>query len=191
MTETLPVHVNRDGTDAIEVDPSFEATGNFAVVLHNHGRPAHVHLRLDDALAGVTRIAATNQYVESDSVKRVPVTVETDRRPVEGDLNILTGFGARSATVAIDLVEPDSSETVEVDETLGRPQDEALPEPGPAPPGVPDWVAENTSVLALAAVALFVAVVAVAVSDALSVLVGLLAVAVGVGAAVLFLQQPE
>lgn len=189
MTEPLPVHVNRDGTHSIDVAPSYEATGEFAVVLRNHGTPTHVHLRLDGDLAAAASLGTANHYVEGDGARRVPVAVGTDHRPVEGDLEVVTGYGAESATVAIDLVEPDEPEGgVAVDERLARP--DAGEEAADPEPAVPEWLAEGWPVVALAVVAVGVAAVAASVSNAPSVVVGLLAVGVGVAAAVAFLRRP-
>lgn len=191
MTDTLAVHVNRGGTHAVSVEPSFETADSFAVVVHNHGSPTHVHLRMDGDLATVASLRATNHFVETDSPKRIPVTVETDRRPVEGDLEILTGFGAESAAVAIDLVEPErATDSVVVDEQLGRPGGGVPSEPPPEPV-VPAWVTGHGPVLVLAVVAVVVAFAAVLASDALSVVVGLVVVLVGLVAAGVFLRRPE
>lgn len=188
MTDALPVHVNREGARSVEVAPSFETTGSFALAVHNHGAPAHVHVRLEGDLSAAAEVAAANSYVEGEGTTEVPVTVETDRRPVAGRLEVSTAHGKERTSVAVEVVEPE--EPVAVDGSLGRPADPGTAGPSPAGRSLSARVAEHRSVVALTALAALVAVVAVAVTDDLAVVVGALVVLAGIGAAALLLREP-
>lgn len=120
MAETLAVHLNRDGPHAVESQPSFETDGSFSLTLENHGVPAHVYLRPDDALADVVQIEDRNQYVEDTAT----VAVEADPdRPEEttGVLEVVTGYGAESTSITVTVTD---SGGVVVDESLASPHDD-------------------------------------------------------------------
>lgn len=186
MTETLEVHVNRDGPNAIEAPPSFRATGTFPVRIRNHGAPTHVHLHLDDSLSRTATIGADNRYVEDETV--VTVDVRDGPRPVEGQLKVVTGYGRQTARVAVDVEEPTELERgVAVDESLAKPaRRDAAPDERAAPTELLDG---NLALVALAVVAVGLAAAALSVSDALTVVAGVLAVLVGVGVAVFVLRD--
>lgn len=183
MSETLVVHVNRDRPQAIETDAGqFEATGSFAVAVQNHGRPVHVHLHLDDALSSVAHLETGNHYVDGDSVTEIPVTVEGSRRPISGRLKLVTGYGARTEYVDVELVDAETTdEHVRVDETLSKPR--ARPESDDGPLAGDDPVVRNGPIAALGGFALLLAVGVASTVGGGTALVGALAVLVGVGVA--------
>jgi len=185
VPDTLPVHVNREEIHGLEVPPAFEATGAFDVRIVNHGNPVHVHLHLDDDLSTVASLDATNHYVQGETERRVQVAV-TGEGDVRGKLKVVTGYGATTRYVDVDLAEPTGGDdSVEVDEALAKP---APPEQGPtADPStvgksrVPVLAVGGVAVLAAAAVLLFVRSLAVT----LGALAVILAVAVGVSVVLL------
>jgi len=63
VTDTLPVHVNRDQLHGLEVPNEVEVSGSFDVVLQNHGESVHVHLHLDDDLSDIATLSANNHHV--------------------------------------------------------------------------------------------------------------------------------
>lgn len=193
MTETLPVHINRSGTHAIEAPPSFRATGPFVVELHNHGPSTHVHVHLDDDLSRVAAVGADNHYVEQGSPRPVEVRVRDAPRPVEGRLKLVTGYGKETAYVAVDVEEPrETDQGVAVDESLGRPKRPDLADTDESPLGALATfgaLTDSWPVVALGGVAVLLALVALAVSDAAAVGVGVLAVLAGVVAAAAFLRE--
>ena len=92
-------------SDAELATEAFTAHGPFHVELHNVGGPIHVHLRLDDALSRAARLDGGNPYVESETVKRVPVGIVAGDCPVSGRLEIISGYGAETAQVAVTVAE--------------------------------------------------------------------------------------
>ncbi|MFB6172182.1 MAG: hypothetical protein ABEJ23_06585 [Haloarculaceae archaeon] len=121
MPETLVVHLGREEPRSVAVPESFEAHGPFEVELVNHGIAAHVNLRLGDALGEVATVEGDNPYVGAEETQRVRVHVAAEDREVRGTLTVTTGYGAESDQVAVNLIAP-VSETVEVDESLSKPQ---------------------------------------------------------------------
>ncbi|MGQ4555986.1 DUF7524 family protein [Halobellus sp. GM3] len=107
MSESLRVELNGAAVHAIDAPEEFASRGPFHVELHNAGGDAHVHLRLGDDLSRVAQIDGGNHYVEGGAVRRVPVGTVTRERPVTGDLEIVTGYGAETARVAVTVV-PDA-----------------------------------------------------------------------------------
>lgn len=178
MSETLVVHVNRERPQAIEVEADrFEATGSFALALRNHGRPIHVYAHLDDALSSVARLETGNHFVEGDSTVETPVTVEGSRRPVSGKLKIVTGYGAKTKYVDVELVDAETTEErVQVDETLSKPQARS-PEPTDGP------LTQNGPIAALGGFALLLAVGVASMANSATAVVGTLAVLLGVASA--------
>ncbi|MFC7028452.1 hypothetical protein ACFQH8_15500 [Halomicroarcula sp. GCM10025710] len=124
MTDALPVHVNRQALHDLEVPTAFEATGSFDVRLVNHGESLHVHLHIDDALSGVATLEASNHYVNAETERRVRIEVDDDADlPVRGSLKVVTGYGAQTRYIDVELQEPGPSEgPVLVDESLSKPR---------------------------------------------------------------------
>ncbi|WP_255194477.1 DUF7524 family protein [Natronobeatus ordinarius] len=118
--EELTVSVGRDGPDTITVDSeSLETQASFGVVLESHSRPVHVHCRLGGALARIATLDRSNYYVDTTEETFVPVVVGDVSEPVEGTLELSTGYGATSVT--IDVTVTPGPPSVEVDESLARP----------------------------------------------------------------------
>lgn len=131
MPESFTVTLNEDAPQDIEAPRSFEATGDFDVFLKNEGEPMHVHLRLDPTLSAVGQVETPNRYVESERTRRVRVSVTEGERPVEGRLEIVTGYGANTAYVGVTVREElRTDDGVEVDERLAEPP----PKPEPVAP---------------------------------------------------------
>lgn len=131
MASTLTVTINRDDVHTIApATATFEATGDFVVELQNEGQATHVHLHLDDELAEIASIdGSNNRFVEAGKSATVPVSVTGGDRPVTGHLKIVTGYGAETAYVDVDIVTPtERRETVSVDENL------SVKQPSPDPP---------------------------------------------------------
>lgn len=179
MPDTLRVHVNRQGLHSLEVPESYDAYGSFDVVLVNHGEAVHVHLHLDDGLADVGTLEATNHYVQANAERSVRVSLD-GTTGVFGRLKVVTSYGATTRYVDVDVLEPDENQdTVKVDESLSKP---AMAEPDRTEP-VED---SAVPVLALAGVALVLAVGAVALFDSLAVVLGAVAVIAAVAIGVFF-----
>ncbi|MEE6208714.1 hypothetical protein U3A55_00885 [Salarchaeum sp. III] len=125
MADTLTVHVNADGPHSVSADAAgFETTGSFALVLENAGSPAHVHVRLDDALRRVAALGDTNHYVDRNATTIVDVSVADGPRPVSGTITVFTGYGSESVDVPVRIEEPsETSEGVAVGETLAQKPD--------------------------------------------------------------------
>lgn len=181
MVATLRVDLNRDGPKSVEVPATMSVEGDFFVAVENHGTDAHVHLHLDDELSQFARIEETNPFVPGGDETTIPVSVEPGTE-ANGMLEVVTGHGARRQAVQISLETPTES-TVQVDEGLAEPatteqQDRRSKADGGALPlGV------------LGAIAVVVAVAVAATSDVGALIVGVIALVAGVGAAVYFLVQ--
>ncbi|OLZ41448.1 hypothetical protein A6E15_10835 [Natrinema saccharevitans] len=120
----VTVHVNRESTDALETAASaLEVDGSFAVRLAGHDAPAHVHCRLAGDLERIAALEEGNYYVEPNAVTTVPVAVDADAidGPVEGTLEVLTGYGAESIAIAVTVVP--GPPAVDVDDSLAAPAD--------------------------------------------------------------------
>jgi hypothetical protein len=130
VSDTLVVEINRDGSGGVEAPASFEADGSFDVRLRNRGEGTHVYVNLDDALAAVADVAATNYYLDAGETLDVPVDVTADvsEEPAEGTIRIVTRYGATERQIAVTL-DGTGSGDVRVDPDLARPQ----PEPEPSP----------------------------------------------------------
>ncbi|OAQ51200.1 hypothetical protein HTG_17820 [Natrinema mahii] len=130
MPETeVTVHVNRESTDDLETAASaVEVDGSFALRLAGHDAPAHVHCRLAGDLERIAALEEGNYYVEPNAVTTVPVGVDADSidGPVEGTLEVLTGYGAESISIAVTVVP--GPPAVDVDDSLAAPAD-TEPEP--------------------------------------------------------------
>ncbi|MDZ7730525.1 MAG: hypothetical protein U5K37_05900 [Natrialbaceae archaeon] len=116
----IDVHVNREPTQSLEVsEPALSVHESVDLVLHGHGQPAHVHCRLEGALADVASIDETNHYVEGHERTVVPVTLSAADDAVSGSIVVTSGYGMLEETVEVS-VEPDSSPVL-VDESLASP----------------------------------------------------------------------
>lgn len=182
MRPTLRVHVNRDTPRSVEPEePVIDVDGPFDIVLENHGQSAHVHLHADDDLAAVTDVEETNWYVGEGESKKIPVSVQSID-PVEGLLEIMTGYGAERETIDVNVAA--GSGGVEVDDSLASIQTEEEP-PSPA-------IETYGIALAFVVVGIIVAVgIATLVDDVAAIGVGILVVAVAVVASVYLLLSPD
>jgi hypothetical protein len=128
VPESFTTHLNQEGPQSVAAPQAFETEEDFSVYLENHGPPLHVHVRADRSLAEVAEVATPNRYVEEGETQRVQVEVDDDDQPVDGRLEIITGYGSNTEYVSItvrdlDAIEPD----VKVDEELTRPAPSAEP----------------------------------------------------------------
>lgn len=177
MPDALTVHLSRDGPHSIEAPRTFEATGSFDVIFQNHGSALHAHVGLDPTLSEVATVRTPNRYVEEDLSRRVRVDVDVDpgERPVEGRLELVTGYGSTTEYVSVSLVDPQTANTgVDVDERLGRPQ---------SPPEDPVTDPERLPLLALLGIAALLAVVVAVIVQNVFVTVAVLVVLLGVAVA--------
>ena len=187
MPDELPVHVSRHELHSLDVPASFEAEGPFDVVFVNHGKAAHVHLHLDDALSEVASIDTSNHYVDGDSRRAVGVHVESEvlpDQPVLGKLKVVSGYGAQTRWVDVKLSPGDGTPEVEVGESLASPPAPDSGRQESSPPVRPELPVLGLGVLALAAAAF----AAVALGDTLVVL-GALVVLAGVLVALFLLLR--
>jgi hypothetical protein len=172
VSDSFTVHLNREGPQSIAAPQAFEATGEFSVYLRNHGTPLHAHVSLDDTLAKVARVVTPNRYVEEGATRRVRIEVEGGNRPIEGRLQVVTGYGAETAYVSVTLRDPETVEPdVAVDEELGRPT--AAPDRSGADP-------ERLMLGGFLVVALLLAVITALLVEELLVTIGVLVVLAGV-----------
>jgi hypothetical protein len=189
VTEELPVHVSRDAIHSLDVPASLETHGPFDVVFVNHGQSVHVHLHLDDVLSEVASVDANNHYVEGGSERAVRVYVEPDAlpdEPVLGKLKLVTGYGAQTRWVDVELSAPgESGSGVAVDESLATP-----PAPETRETGGSVLQRPEIPVLGLGLFALVVAVLAAVFVGGTLVVAGSLAVFAGVLVAV-YVLLPE
>lgn len=181
MPDTLPISINGDRMHAIEAAPSFETADSFRITLESNGTPAHVHLHLDDELSTVATLETNNHYVDGRS--DVFVRVEDGPRPVRGRLDVATGYGTNSESVAVTVIEPVRGEHyVDVDEGLGVPQpkEDEDDEPDRSLPDV------SLGLVALGVLALVLAVWAATAIGSTAVGLGAAVVVCGVIAAAYF-----
>jgi hypothetical protein len=178
VPSTLSVHLNRDGNRSVEPESfAIETEGSFAIELVNHGTPVHVHLHLDDALATVATIRDDNPYVEAGGEHVVRVLVEDSPRPVKGQVEVVTRYGAERANVNVHVIEPRTeTKHVAVDEDLGARQPHEEHEPTVADAVGPVVVAVGGVLLAVA--------LTVLVTDAFALTLGALVIVVGVAVAI-------
>lgn len=189
MSSRVTVHVNRGAADSLETAvSSLETTDSFALRLESYGPPAHVHCRLEGDLARIATLEESNYYVEADGRTIVPIHVTAERidGPVEGELEVVTGYGSESLSIPV-TVDP-SPDAIDVDESLGKPH-----EPGPEPT-VPDRVLAGKgldpatlAVVALGLVAIGIATTSAATLGGSVALTGLVVVAAGFCVALLLL----
>lgn len=180
MPERLSVHLNRDHPRDLQPEAaSLETDRSFVLVFENHGGPVHVHLRLDDALAAVADVAATQVYVDEGETRGVEIAIPADHPPAKGYVELSTGYGAEQARVNVTVTDKrkDGGPDVAVDESLSEKAE---------PTGDEDSVALADVALPTAAATAVVVVAAaltVSISDSVAVLVGVLALLGGVGVA--------
>lgn len=181
--ETLVVDVSREELHSVQpAVEAFEASGPFDVEVRNHGRAVHVHCNVDDGLSRVATLSETNHYVETESSTTFRVDVADGPRPVSGGLRFVAAYGATELTVPVTVREPGATPAVDPAEV---PEVEAAAEATTARAGGADLSGvlpgrDDAPVLAMAGVALLVAVLAMALTNSVVVLLGVLAVLVGV-----------
>nr|WP_157502603.1 hypothetical protein [Halobacterium sp. CBA1126] len=181
----MSVHLNRDHPR--DLDPaaaSLETDRSFVLVFENHGGPIHVHLRLDDALAAVADMAATQVYVDEGETRGVEISIPPDHPPTKGYVELSTGYGAEQARVNVTVTDErkDGGPDVAVDESLSEKAE---------PTGDEDSVAladVAVPTIAAAGVVVVVAALTVSISDSVAMLVGALAVLGGLGVAAYLLS---
>ncbi|PCR90741.1 DUF7524 family protein [Natrinema ejinorense] len=125
----VTVHVNREAANTLEpAGTALETSESFTLLLEGHETPAHVHCRLDGGLGRIASLDESNYYIEPSTVTPVPVAVNTGGidRPVDGHLEVVTGYGSES--VSIDVTVLPGPPNVDVDESLAKP---ARSEPDP------------------------------------------------------------
>jgi len=162
VPDRLPVHVNREQLHSLEVPPSFETSDSFVVEVRNHGEAGRVHLHLDGDLADIATLEANNYYVEANATQEIPVSVH-HHRDAFGKLKVVSGYGATTRWVDVELSEPDDAGSVVVDEDLGKPgggDGPAEPRDGERRTESPLADVPGLPVLGLGAVAVLVAVAA-------------------------------
>ncbi len=104
--DRLAVSVSEGTLHEVAAPEEFETDGPFVIEVSNRGRDAHVHLRLDDALAGVATLAETNPHVPRDETVEIVADVDAVTAPVAGLLTVETGYGADGSEVAVTLTPP-------------------------------------------------------------------------------------
>jgi len=174
---TLTVDLNDGRAHALAASPvPFEADGTFDIEIRNHGAGSHVHIHTDEALSRVARPESGNYYVPPESRERIAVAVgEPGLRPVEGTLRIAAGYGAERLEIPVRIVERDTPNTVDVDESLGE---VTTPEQSDTGPGLRAFVPAAVAVVGLALAVLAVLLL----NEIVGVIVGVLAVCCGVAA---------
>ena len=108
--DRLAVSVSEGQLHEVAAPDEFETDGPFLIELSNRGRDAHVHLRLDDALAGVATLAETNPHVPRDETVEIVADIDAVAAPVAGLLTIETGYGADGTDVAVTVHPPAATE---------------------------------------------------------------------------------
>lgn len=119
----LSVYLNRGGLNTVETDRSVvQATESVRVVLENHGKPTHVHLRLDDDLATLGTIEDPHWFVPADEARTVPIRL-TDGAEGRGRLEITAGYGQSTTKVTVEVGPSDEPPTqaVEADDSTVTP----------------------------------------------------------------------
>lgn len=173
MSNALEVDLNRAEPHSIDVGGTeFETDGSFDVVLKNRGSSLHVHLRLDDDLSQAAKLETANHYVEQDGVHRVRVTVDPNRLPVRGSLEIVTGYGAESERATISITDRQLAEDMPVDEDLSRPRPQPVEDTQSVDPAL-------LPVVVLGVVALVIAILAVIYLEGTAVVLGSIIVVLG------------
>ncbi|SDJ89959.1 DUF7524 family protein [Natronorubrum texcoconense] len=189
MSREVTVHVNRGSADSLETAVgTLETRESFGLLLESHGPPAHVHCRLGGDLERIASLETSNYYVESEGETYVPVHVASEAidRPVEGTLEVLTGYGSESLSIPV-VAKPAPGE-VDVDDSLAEPA-QREPEPSALERAV---TATGLEPATLVVVALGIVAVAIATTTAAAIggplaMVGVGIVAIGFCVAVALL----
>lgn len=175
MPDSFTVDLNEEGPQDIDAPQSFEATGDFDVFVRNHGEPHHVHVRLDPTLSNVGEVTTPNRFVETGATRRIHVEVADGERPIEGRLEVVTGYGANSGYVTVTIRDPEASvDRVAVDERLAEPPSEPT-HPSPDP--------QRILLLAIGAVLALLAIATAILTQQLLVTGFVVAVLLGLGLA--------
>jgi hypothetical protein len=180
VPKTLSVHLNREGPRDLDPEAAaLETDRSFVLEFVNHGQPLHVHVHPDDVLDGVVTPAETQVYVDEAETRSVDVAVPRGAGPLEGRLQLVTGYGAEESAVAVSVTSErkDGGPDVAVDDTLTEKET-------PADPDTAASVTQVVTPVALAGVAVLVAAAAaIAVPDAGALAVGVAGVLAGVAVA--------
>ncbi|AWB26384.1 DUF7524 family protein [Halococcoides cellulosivorans] len=177
MTETLPVQISRDGLHELSVPAEIRVTGAFDIGVTNHGESVHLHVHLEDALADVASVPATNHFLEADDRRSIPVEMAPPESTFRGKVKLVSAHGSCTRYVDVVVEPPEAAEqTVRVDESLAHPQ-ERPPTPSPAVAAVDD---PRTLAALASALVLVVGVVVAVLANSLVVTVGVLFVLVAV-----------
>jgi hypothetical protein len=180
VPETLAVHLNRDEPRALDPEAAaFETDRSFVFEFVNHGQPLHVHLHPSETLDGVASPAETQVYVDEEATRRVEFAVARDAGPVDGHVDVVTGYGAEESRVDVSVTDErkDGGPDVAVDQSLA----EKHSQPESSGASLSD-IAVPAAVGALVVIA--AVGVALSVSDTAALAVGALGVLAGVGVAV-------
>jgi hypothetical protein len=186
VPDRLSVHLNREKPrDVAPEAVSLETDRSFVLEFQNHGGPIHVHVHLDDALASVADLTATQIYVEEGETRSVQISIPRDHPPAKGYVELSTGYGAEQARVNVTVTDhrKDGGPDVAVDEALSEKPESDPEEASTSLTAIAGPVTAATGAVVVAAA------VAVAVSDSLAVLVGVLALLGAVGVAAYLLYQ--
>lgn len=188
----VTVHVNRAGPHRLETDVStVETCEPFVLRITGHETPAHVHCRLDDQLRQVASIEGSNYYVEPDGATPVRVSVDASGldEPIEGRLELVSGYGTES--IAISVIVTPEPQHVPVDESLATPAQTESTQPAADrtgwPEALPTLDTGTLAVIVLGVLSIGVAVATAATVGAPIAVVGVGIVVIGVVAAIAFL----
>lgn len=187
MARRLRVHLGRDEPKSVELeDSTVEVTDDFVIEIENHGPPQHVHVAPAEDLGRFTTVTDSNHFIDAGDAHLVRIEVDEDRpAKFDGQLKIVTGYGTDETLLGVNLRQEGSTQQgVAVDESLGRRQED--------PPSSPTLEERLTapgtgSIIGLSAMAILIAIGAILVISEFAVVLGALAVLVGVGIAILLL----
>lgn len=187
MSSRLKLHLGRHGPKSIDPEPSaIEVSDDFAIELHNHGHPLHVHIAPQADLGRFLTLEATNLFIEGGDMRTIGANL-AERRPrsFDGKLRVATGFGVETAFVDVRLREEQPVEReVVVDASLAQPK--------PAQPATPliDRIGvDAVPIFALASMALLIAIGATMIAVDVAVILGVIAVLLGVTIAVFMMLR--
>ena len=123
MSKDVEIHLNRKFKNSIEVEKSpVKVSGSFGIILYNHGAPVHVYLHLSDEIAESAQIGAAHKSIKAGETVVSEVYVDYVH-PAEGWLKIITGHGAETEYVAIEIVnEKTIRPQIKIDKELATPK---------------------------------------------------------------------